>query len=158
VTKYRQQEVWAKKEYDRLQTFYYSIRNSSSYTFEQKETYRLEWERSKLEWESSQKTLKETETRITEGEDAVKKSKEIAEGDGIDFTKVKTDKETLIKDGKGAEEKQLAILAKEKAEALALEKKAAADAKARQEAYDKTVREQEKRDKAAAEATRIYNE
>ena len=127
-------------------------------TFEQKETIRLEWERSKLEWESSQKTLKETEDRIKTSEVAVEKSKGAAALDGIDFTKVKEDKTTLIKDGKGAELKQLAILAKEKADALAIEKKATADAKARQDAYDKTVREQEKRDKAAAEATRIYNE
>ena len=89
-------------------------------TFEQKETVRLEWERSKLEWESSQKTLHETENRIKTTETNVKKSKEIAETDGIDFTKVKEDKETLIKDGKGAEAKQLAILAKAKADALAI--------------------------------------
>jgi len=127
-------------------------------TFEQKETIRLEWERSKLEWESSQKTVKETEDRIATTTKNVDHAKGIAESDGLDFGKVKEDKEILIKDGKGAEEKQLAILAKAKADALAIEKKAAADAKARQLAYEKTVREQEIRDKAAAEATRIYNE
>ena len=127
-------------------------------TFEQKETIRIEWERSKLEWESSQKTLKETEDAIKVTGDKVTKSKEIAEGDGISFGKVKGDKELIIKDGKAAELKQLAILTKQKADALAIEKKAAADALVRQAAYDKSVREQEKRDKAAAEATRIYNE
>jgi len=103
VTKYRQQEVWAKKEYDRLQTFYYSIRNSSSYTFEQKETYRLEWERSKLEWESSSKTSTESETRVKKQTEELTESKHLAEIDGGDFTKIRADKEDIIKDGKDAE-------------------------------------------------------
>lgn len=55
VTKYKQQEVWAETEYQRLQTEYYTIRGSSTMTFEQKETARIEWERSKMEWESSQR-------------------------------------------------------------------------------------------------------
>ena len=85
VTKMKEQVEWNAKEYQRQEKFYYEIQNSSSYTFEQKEKYRIEWERSKIEWESSKTSYTESETRLTEQNKKVEETKKIQEKDMEEF-------------------------------------------------------------------------